>query len=138
MNKYFVNYENDVDNYGNPGASMTVKIPISDLSEEIQDELSTYDNALEHRVGTYDYDKALENFDFDVMIHGDNVILYAFVPDEDYLIDESAILDDLDFEFGDYYEHIDEDMEYNDLKRDIIRQASSIGVKLSQLEFFNG
>ena len=138
MNKYFVNYENDVDNYGNPGASMTVKIPISDLSEEIQDELSTYDNALEHRVGTYDYDKALENFDFDVMIHGDNVILYAFVPDEDYLIDESAILDDLDFEFGDYYEHIDEDMEYNDLKRDIIRQASSIGVKPSQLEFFNG
>lgn len=136
MNKYFVNYENDVDNYGNPGASMTVEIPISDLSEEIQDELSAYDNALGHNAVMY-YDKELENFDFDAMIHDGNVILYAFVLDGGYLIDESDIIDEFDIKEY-YYEHIDEGVKYDDLKQDIIKQASSIGVKLSQLEFFNG
>ena len=145
MNKYFVRYENDVDEYGNSGASMTATIPIDELSESVQDSLYEYDLYLNHKISSDDYDAALAKF-ADIVIHDDNVILYAFVADEEYLIDDSDIVEDYiidDFYIDDFYidesegylDHIDEDLQYIDLKSDILKQAKAIGIKPIQLVF---
>ena len=130
-------YENDVDEYGNSGASMTATIPIDELSESVQDSLYEYDLYLNHQISSDDYDAALAKF-ANIVIHDDNVILYAFVADEDYIIDDFYIDDFYIDDSEGYLDHIDEDLQYIDLKSDILKQAKVIGIKPSQLEFFNG